>query len=68
MSTERRRSISAAGQTRSSRNCSRPAKQIGCGVVDLSFQTPGSENPNELMESLELFGKKCCRTSATSEK
>ena len=32
--------------------------QIGCGVVDLSFQTPGSEDPDELMEALELFGKK----------
>jgi alkanesulfonate monooxygenase SsuD/methylene tetrahydromethanopterin reductase-like flavin-dependent oxidoreductase (luciferase family) len=33
-------------------------EQIGCGVVDLSFQTPGSEHPDELMEALELFGKK----------
>src|SRR5271169_6394553 len=33
-------------------------EQIGCGVVDLSFQTPGSEDPDELMEALELFGKK----------
>ena len=33
-------------------------RQIGCGVVDLSFQTPGSEAPEELMEALELFGKK----------
>src|SRR6266404_4911028 len=32
--------------------------QIGAGVVDLSFQTPGSEDPDELMEALELFGKK----------
>jgi hypothetical protein len=32
--------------------------QIGCGVVDLSFQTPGSEHPDQLMEALELFGKK----------
>ena len=32
--------------------------EIGCGVVDLSFQTPGSEGPGELMEALELFGKK----------
>ena len=32
--------------------------QIGCGVVDLSFQTPGTEDPDELMEALELFGKK----------
>jgi hypothetical protein len=31
---------------------------IGCGVVDLSFQTPGSEDPEVLMEALELFGKK----------
>jgi len=33
-------------------------EKIGCGVVDLSFQTPGSEDPGELMEALELFGKK----------
>jgi alkanesulfonate monooxygenase SsuD/methylene tetrahydromethanopterin reductase-like flavin-dependent oxidoreductase (luciferase family) len=33
-------------------------EKIGCGVVDLSFQTPGSEDPDALMESLELFGKK----------
>jgi len=33
-------------------------EQIGCGVVDLSFQTPGSEHPDELVEALELFGKK----------
>ena len=32
-------------------------EQIGCGVVDLSFQTPGSEHPDQLMEALELFGK-----------
>ena len=33
-------------------------EQIGCGVVDLSFQTPSSEDPDALMEALELFGKK----------
>jgi alkanesulfonate monooxygenase SsuD/methylene tetrahydromethanopterin reductase-like flavin-dependent oxidoreductase (luciferase family) len=33
-------------------------EQIGCGIVDLSFQTPGSEDPHELMEALEMFGKK----------
>jgi len=33
-------------------------EQIGCGVVDLSFQTPGTEDPDALMEALELFGKK----------
>jgi hypothetical protein len=32
--------------------------QIGCGVVDLSFQTLGSEDPDALMEALELFSKK----------
>jgi hypothetical protein len=32
--------------------------QIGCGGGDLSFQTPGSEHPDELIEALELFGKK----------
>ena len=36
----------------------RSREQIGCGVVDLSFQTPGSEDPDELMEALELFGRK----------
>jgi hypothetical protein len=30
---------------------------LGAGVVDLSFQTPGSEHPDQLMEALELFGK-----------
>ena len=35
--------------------------QIGCGVVDLSLQTIVSENPDELMEALELFGRNCCR-------
>ena len=33
-------------------------EQIGCGVVDLSFHTPGSEDPGALTEALELFGKK----------
>ena len=33
-------------------------EQIGAGVVDLFFQTPGSEGPDALMEALELFGKK----------
>ena len=33
-------------------------EKIGCGVVDLFFQTPGSEGPDALMEALELFGKK----------
>ena len=33
-------------------------EQIGCGVVDLSFQTPSSEDPDALMEALGLFGKK----------
>jgi len=32
--------------------------EMGCGVVDLSFQTPGSEGPDALMEALELFGRK----------
>jgi hypothetical protein len=32
--------------------------QIGAGIVDLSFQTPGSEDPDELMEAIALFGKK----------
>jgi alkanesulfonate monooxygenase SsuD/methylene tetrahydromethanopterin reductase-like flavin-dependent oxidoreductase (luciferase family) len=32
--------------------------EIGCGVVDLSFQTPGAEDPDALMEALELFGNK----------
>ena len=33
-------------------------EQIGAGIVDLFFQTPGSEGPDALMEALELFGKK----------
>ena len=33
-------------------------RTIGCGIVDLSFQTPGSEHPDALMKALELFGKK----------
>jgi alkanesulfonate monooxygenase SsuD/methylene tetrahydromethanopterin reductase-like flavin-dependent oxidoreductase (luciferase family) len=33
-------------------------EETGAGVVDLSFQTPGSEDPDALMEALELFGKK----------
>jgi alkanesulfonate monooxygenase SsuD/methylene tetrahydromethanopterin reductase-like flavin-dependent oxidoreductase (luciferase family) len=33
-------------------------EQIGCGIVDLAFQTPGSDDPDDLMEVLELFGKK----------
>jgi len=32
-------------------------EQIGAGVVDMSFQTPGSEHSDELMEALELFGR-----------
>ena len=40
-------------------------EQIGAGVVDLSFQTPGSEDPGELMEALELFGKKIARFVAS---
>ena len=31
--------------------------EIGAGVVDLAFQTPGSEDPDALMAVLELFGK-----------
>jgi hypothetical protein len=33
-------------------------EQIGAGVVDLFFQTPGSDGPDALMEELELFGNK----------
>ena len=33
-------------------------EQIGAGGVDLSFQTPGLEDPDELMKALALFGKK----------
>ena len=29
---------------------------IGCGVVDLSFQTPGSEDPDELIEGRRKVG------------
>ena len=58
MSTGCCRSTSAAGRTRSSRKLQQAREQIGCGVVDLFFHTPGSEDPDELMEALELFGKK----------
>ena len=33
-------------------------KQIDDAATDLFFHTPGSEDPDELMEGLELFGKK----------
>ena len=33
-------------------------EKIGCGVVDLFFQTPGSEHPDQLMEALDLFSNK----------
>jgi hypothetical protein len=33
-------------------------EQIGAGVVDLSFQTPGLDDPDALMKALELFGTK----------
>ena len=57
MSTGCCRSISEVGRTivAQLKQC---REQIGAGVVDLSFQTPGSEDPDELMEALELFGKK----------
>jgi hypothetical protein len=32
-------------------------QEIGCGVIDLFFQT-SSEDPGALMEALELFGTK----------
>ena len=32
--------------------------EIGAGVLDLSLQPPGSGDPDALMRSLELFGKK----------
>jgi len=57
MLTGRCRSIFAARRTRSAQlQEARP--QIGCGVVDLSLRTPGSEDPDALMKALELFGKK----------
>jgi alkanesulfonate monooxygenase SsuD/methylene tetrahydromethanopterin reductase-like flavin-dependent oxidoreductase (luciferase family) len=30
----------------------------GAGIVDLGFNTPGSSDPNALMASLDLFGRK----------
>ena len=30
--------------------------QVRRGIVNLSFQRPGSEDPDQLMEALELFG------------
>jgi hypothetical protein len=41
-------------------------EKIGCSVVDLSFQTRGSEDPDELMEALELFGKSLTDKQARS--
>jgi alkanesulfonate monooxygenase SsuD/methylene tetrahydromethanopterin reductase-like flavin-dependent oxidoreductase (luciferase family) len=32
--------------------------EIGAGVIDLSFQPPGTGEPESLMRALELFGKK----------
>ena len=32
--------------------------EVGAGVIDLMFQTPGSGDLSLLMDSLELFGKK----------
>ena len=31
--------------------------EVGAGVLDLMFQTPGSSDLSFLMDSLELFGK-----------
>ena len=42
-------------------------EQIGVGVVDLSFQTPGSEHPNQVTEAMNCSARRRCRTSATSE-
>ena len=33
-------------------------EEVGAGVVDLMFQTPGSNDPDFLMRALELFGTK----------
>ena len=33
-------------------------EEVGAGVVDLMFQTPGSGDLSLLMDALELFGKK----------
>jgi alkanesulfonate monooxygenase SsuD/methylene tetrahydromethanopterin reductase-like flavin-dependent oxidoreductase (luciferase family) len=33
-------------------------EEVGAGVIDLMFRNPGSDDPDALMETLELFGKK----------
>ncbi len=33
-------------------------EETGAGIIDLGFQTPGSSDPDLLMEALDLFGKK----------
>ena len=52
------RSISCGGPDEIVAQLKQCREQISAGVVDLSFQTPGSEGPDELMEALELFGKR----------
>jgi hypothetical protein len=39
---------------RDSRQLKQCREQIGAGVVDLWFQTPGSGHPDQLMEALEF--------------
>lgn len=33
-------------------------EETGAGIIDLGFQTPGSSDPDLLLEALDLFGKK----------
>jgi alkanesulfonate monooxygenase SsuD/methylene tetrahydromethanopterin reductase-like flavin-dependent oxidoreductase (luciferase family) len=33
-------------------------EETGAGIIDLGFQTPGSSDPDLLMEALDLFGNK----------
>ncbi len=33
-------------------------EQTGAGVIDLGFNTPGSQDPGVLMETMDLFGRK----------
>ena len=33
-------------------------EQTGAGVIDLGFQTPGSTDPDRLLEAIDLFGRK----------
>ena len=42
----------------------RAREEIGVGVLDLSLADPGTGGTDAMMESLDLFGRRCCRASA----